>query len=268
MELSLKGLIIFSCCLIVCTACSDSSRSLPGYIEGEYTYIASSESGTLFELYVRRGQSVTKNQLLYELDPEPETSTVKITKAKIAELEAQVDFAKIQLSRHKTLHLKNVASKEDLDKALTKYQSKLQQLAANQAELIKSEWSLKQKVRHAPIDGRIFDIFYRIGEKVPSHRPVMAILAPENIKVLFYLPEKLLHAVKPKQQVTFTCDHCDKKTDATISYISPEAEFTPPVIYSKDTRHKLVYLIRADMPKEVAQQFHPGQPIEVFLNEK
>lgn len=75
----------------------------------------------------------------------------------------------------------------------------------------------------------------------------------------------MLSTLKLNQKITFGCDSCKHRTEAFISYISPEAEYTPPVIYSKDSREKLVYLIRADMPEEIAKQFHPGQPIDVYL---
>lgn len=48
---------------------------------------------------------------------------------------------------------------------------------------------------------------------------------------------------------------------ARIIYIATDAEFTPPVIYSKDTRGKLVFLIEARLPAGAG--FHPGLPIEV-----
>jgi HlyD family secretion protein len=66
--------------------------------------------------------------------------------------------------------------------------------------------------------------------------------------------------------MSFTCDGCSGSTNAHIEYISPEAEYTPPVIYSRDTRYKLVYLIRASMRENIAKNFHPGQPIDVYLN--
>lgn len=260
--------IITLFCLIIlgCASCSDSSRTISGYIEGEYTYISSGVSGTLNHLWIQRGQTVSKGEWLYELDLQPETARVEEAQANIKNLQAQVNFARTQLDRHKKLYDKNASSKEDLDQAQSDFDSKTQQLASNRAVLIESSWALQQKKIAAPVSGVVFDTFYRIGEKVPSDHPVLAILAPENIKALFYIPEKILSHIKLGQQVTITCDGCEKKTKAMIDYISPEAEYTPPVIYSKDTRDKLVYLIRAAIPKEEAEKFHPGQPIDVHLS--
>ena len=50
---------------------------------------------------------------------------------------------------------------------------------------------------------------------------------------------------------------------ATVSFISPQAEYTPPLIYSESSRAKLVFLIEARPPSEQARLLNPGQPVEV-----
>ena len=53
--------------------------------------------------------------------------------------------------------------------------------------------------------------------------------------------------------------------DATITFIAPQAEFTPPVIYSKESRAKLVFLVEAKPAASDAMRLHPGQPVDVKL---
>jgi HlyD family secretion protein len=248
------------------TGCSNSSDSLPGYIEGEYTYIASGVAGTLFHLYVARGEQVKKGAALYALDLEPESAMVTAAEANISDVQAQVDFAKVHYEREKLLYPHSAASKEDLDQAQQIFTSRSQNLANDKALLAQNQWSLNQKTPIAPADGMIFDTYYRVGEKVEANHPVLAMLTPNNIRVLFYVPQAILSQLKIGQDIAFSCDGCQGKTTVKISYISPEAEYTPPVIYSKDTRDKLVYLIRANIPENIANQFHPGQPIDVYLH--
>ncbi len=257
-------IFLFALCSV---GCFDSSKSLPGYIEGEYTYISSGVAGTLFNIYVQRGETVKKNDLLYALDPQPETANVEMTKANIVYQEAQVAFAKIRLTRESNLLKKNATSQEEYDQAQTDLESKLGLLAANRAQLTQSEWSLSQKTVYAPEAGFIFDTYYYVGEKVEANHPVLSLLVPKDIIVRFYVPEEKLSQIKLGQKISFDCDNCKGRTVATIDYISPEAEYTPPVIYSKDTRYKLVYLVRASMPENIAKNFHPGQPIDVYLHE-
>jgi HlyD family secretion protein len=61
--------------------------------------------------------------------------------------------------------------------------------------------------------------------------------------------------------VAFTCDGCAKDLAAKISYVSPRPEFTPPVIYSRESRDRMVFLVEAQPEK--ADGLAPGLPIDV-----
>ena len=52
---------------------------------------------------------------------------------------------------------------------------------------------------------------------------------------------------------------------ARCSFISPRAEYTPPVIYSRESRGKLVFMIEIVFDPAVAATLHPGQPVDVLL---
>src|SRR3989344_4753142 len=143
-------------CIFLGTACSSDKHS-SGYIEGEYTYIASGVAGTLIKLSVRRGQTVKKGDLLYQLDPEPEKSTVENTKNNIVALEAQVVLAKITLERQHKLFIKKVASNADLDAAQASFDGKTAELSANKALYNQANWALQQKTMYAPVSGKVFD---------------------------------------------------------------------------------------------------------------
>jgi HlyD family secretion protein len=93
--------------------------------------------------------------------------------------------------------------------------------------------------------------------------PVVSILPPENIFVRFFVPESALSGLHRGDPVAFGCDGCPSGLVGTISFISPTAEYTPPVIYSESTRAKLVYLIEARPKPDQAALFNPGQPMEV-----
>jgi len=137
--------------------------------------------------------------------------------------------------------------------------------AAAREALAQAEWRLEQKSLRAPRDGRVTDTLYVQGEWVPAGSPVVALLPPANIKVRFFVPEKILGSVKTGQAVSVRCDGCEKPIWAHISYISSQAEYTPPVIYSRENRAKLVFLVEARPETADATKLHPGQPVEVTL---
>jgi HlyD family secretion protein len=65
------------------------------------------------------------------------------------------------------------------------------------------------------------------------------------------------------QQIRVRCDGCAPNLTARISFVAPQAEYTPPVIYSNESRAKLVFRIEAR--PDGATPLHPGQPVDVVL---
>jgi HlyD family secretion protein len=109
------------------------------------------------------------------------------------------------------------------------------------------------------------DTFYSEGEWVPAGSPVVSLLPPGNIKIRFFVPEPVLGRVTVGQMVSAACDGCGKPIAAKISYISRQAEYTPPLIYSREQNPKLVFLVEAWPDIKDAVRLHPGQPMEIKL---
>jgi len=137
--------------------------------------------------------------------------------------------------------------------------------AAAREALAQAEWRLEQKSVRSPQDAEVADTLYVQGEWLPAGSPVIALLPPTNIKVRFFVPERILGSVKVGQRVSVRCDGCGDPISAPITYIAPQAEYTPPVIYSRDNRAKLVFLAEARPSPAEAVRLHPGQPVEVKL---
>jgi HlyD family secretion protein len=139
------------------------------------------------------------------------------------------------------------------------------QVAAARAASSQSAWRLDQKRVNATQGGLVADTLYREGEWVQPGSPVVRMLPPANVKVRFFVPEAVAGGLKPGRGVTLRCDGCEGEVPAAVSYVSNEAEFTPPVIYSNETRSKLVFLVEARPSVENAPRLRPGQPVSVSL---
>jgi HlyD family secretion protein len=137
--------------------------------------------------------------------------------------------------------------------------------AAARESLAQAEWKLKQKSVASSVAGTVSDTLFVRGEWVPAGAPVVSLLPPANVKVRFFVPETRLGSVKVGQKVSLACDGCAAPIDASVSFIASQAEFTPPVIYSKDNRAKLVFLVEARTTGADAAKLHPGQPVDVTL---
>jgi HlyD family secretion protein len=214
-----------------------------------------------------------------------------VIQAQWAQAKANYHQASLQLKRDEGLLKENAVSKAqweasqalevasrfkmlELEKQLevAKLPARSQQIKAQearvatfQANLEQAQWRLKQKQVFAPEAGLVYDTLYREGEWVSPGSPVVRFLPPQNIKVRVFLPESLLGTVKLNQVFEIRCDGCGRSLSASVSYISNEAEYTPPIIYSNETRSKLVYRVEARVKPEEAVLLHPGQPIEVVL---
>ena len=143
------------------------------------------------------------------------------------------------------------------------------EIAASTAEvkaardaLAQAQWRVEQKTQTSPAEGLVADTLYRPGEWVPAGAPVVSLLPPGNVKIRFYVPETLLATVRIGDAVVVRCDGCGGDIAARIRFIAPQAEYTPPVIYSRENRAKLVYLVEA-RPVAPNAALHPGLPVEV-----
>ena len=129
------------------------------------------------------------------------------------------------------------------------------------ADLALAEWRQSQRQRLAPADAVVYDVVHRSGEWVAAGAPVMALLPPAALKVRFFVPEPELARAVVGTQVAVSCSGCPAGSSARIRWVSPQAEFTPPVIYSAGSRSKLVFMVEAD-PSDPGQ-LKPGQPLDV-----
>ena len=138
-------------------------------------------------------------------------------------------------------------------------------VTAAAAQLTHADWLVTQTTPHSPVTGRVEETLYRVGEWIPAGSPVVTLLAPEAVKIRFYIPEAALATIKPGQNINISCDSCKQPIPARISFIANNAEYTPPVIYSKENRSKLVFMVEAKPLDSKTFLLHPGQPVAVTL---
>jgi HlyD family secretion protein len=138
-----------------------------------------------------------------------------------------------------------------------------QAVEAAQAALAMAQWRLDQRHVAAPVAGRVADVIARAGEMMAAGAPVISLLPPENIRVRFFVPEPALSQIHLGIPVALSCDDCPADMRGTVSFIAPQAEYTPPFIYSESSRAKLVYLVEAKPRPDQATLLNPGQPVDV-----
>lgn len=141
-------------------------------------------------------------------------------------------------------------------------------VSAAEAALAQAQWRFDQRHVAAPVSGRVADTLALPGETMAAGAPVVSLLPPGNIFVRFFVPEPDLASLHRGDRVRIRCDNCAAGLTGTISFVAPQPQYTPPIIYSDTTRAKLVYLIEARPPPDQAALLKPGQPVDVHpLNE-
>lgn len=137
------------------------------------------------------------------------------------------------------------------------------EVEAARAQLAQAQWRLDQKAQVVPAAGMVTEVAFRVGEFVPAGAPVVTVLPPANIKARFFVPEKRLGQLRMGQAATIACDGCPAPIAARVTFISPQAEYTSPLIYSKENRAALVFMVEATPAPGQAAELHPGQPLTV-----
>jgi HlyD family secretion protein len=271
-------LLPLAAALLAQAGCEAPSTALQGYVEGEYVRVAAPVAGYLQQLAVARGTTIDAGAPLFVLEQAREAAGVTEADESIATVRAQAEqaeaafrLAEANLKRLTELRAKGLASQEQVDEARTEHRrtdARRREMAAQRrtadARLEQARWQLTHKSVTAPAAGLVDDTYYRVGEWVPAGAPVVSLLPPQNRVVRFYVPEAQLAALAPGHAVRVLRDGA-APVSALISYIAPRAEFTPPVIYSREARQKLVFLVEARPAVADAPALHPGQPVDVEL---
>jgi len=220
-----------------------------GWIEAELIFVSGEEAGRVETLSVREGDKVAVAAPLFSLDAD-------LQRAAVAENEAAVANARQSFDRAQALLKRAVGSQKAFDDAEAA-------LRSAEARLNSARTRLERRQVASPVEGSVQEVYFRTGEMVQAGRPIVSLLPPNNTKVRFFVPQAILPTLAIDDRVEVYCDGCQAGQTARISFISAQAEFTPPVIYSREERARLVFRIEAR--PEHPENLRVGQPVSVRL---
>jgi HlyD family secretion protein len=135
-------------------------------------------------------------------------------------------------------------------------------VALARAEMRRIQLQLEQRVVMAPASGRVERLYYSVGE-VTGAGPVLSILPDDGRLVRFFVPQDYRSLFASDVAVPVGCDGCPAGLEARMTWMASEPEFTPPIIFSREERARLVWLAEATLPQDVT--LLPGQPVTVGL---
>jgi len=253
-----------------------------------FTLEQGAESSGLREAAGRLRQSQAR---LADIRKGQRPSELAALEARLAQARAAAELSSLELLRATKLHETTVLSDDDFDRfrlnhdASTKLVAEITaqlstaqlggrtdaiaaaeaDVAAAQAALDRANWSVAQKGQSAPCAALVYDTLFREGEFIPAGIPVVSLLPPGNIKVRFFVPEADFAGLKAGAPIQVAITGQAKPLEARISYLSTKPEYTPPVLYNRENRAKLVFMVEATFDPATARDLHPGQPVDVSV---
>ena len=244
-----RSITALALCVVLAACTEQGPAGYQGWVEADLIFVSPDEAGRVTRLSVREGDTVKVGDPLYALDDDLQKADLNQSSASLANAQQTFDRAQA-LSRTGSGTQAN-------------YDAAVSALRIAEARVNTSQTRLARRTANAPVGGTVHQIYFREGEMVGQQRPVLSILPPGNMKVRFFVSETELPKLAIGQDVRVACDGCAADITAKIYYIATTAEYTPPVIYSQDERHKLVYLVQARPNKP--DLLRVGQPISIML---
>jgi HlyD family secretion protein len=218
-------------------------------------------------------------------------SEIENAQANLRAAQSALDLANSRLQREQALAAQNFVSELALEDAKTQQRQAQAQWEAAKAQLKlarepigrnaerlaaesdfkaaqsvteQKQWLLEHSTARADTEADVVDVYFRMGEWVPAGKPVASLLPAQGRLIRFFVPESSLEKLQPGTRVSVQCDGCASPIAADVEAVSTHAEYSPPVIYSKERREKLLFRIDA-RPIAGGTPLLPGLPVTVVL---
>ena len=151
-------------------------------------------SGTIFELCVNEGQTVSKGQPLFIIDQVPYKAALQTAEANVAAAKAGVATAQLTYDSKKELYAKNVVSQYDLLTSENTLLTAKAQLAQAEAQRVNAANNLSYTVVKAPANGVVGTLPYRVGALVSASisKPLTTVSDNSDVYVYFSMTENQL----------------------------------------------------------------------------
>lgn len=216
---------------------------------------------------------------------------IEQAKEVLSQAQANLKLAETDKQRMENLYSGNSVTKKQYDDAVLRYDivksqvngskenltkmenmARPEEIAQAKANLAKSEAGigmLEKNIRDcfiiSPISGVIVKRFIEEGETVSMMSSLLKVADLSKVEVIVYVPEKALPEIKLNQTAEISTDgQPDKIYNGKVIYISPEAEFTPKNIQTKEERTKQVFAVKLEIENKTGE-LKTGLPVDVKI---
>ncbi|HEY3515449.1 MAG TPA: HlyD family efflux transporter periplasmic adaptor subunit [Gammaproteobacteria bacterium] len=255
-----------------------------GRLEAKLADAASKEPLRIKEILVNEGDLVKPGQVLVLLDTvtldaelaEARASVaaaeekIAATEAAITRRNSEIRLAQIEVERARNLVRQRAGSQRELDVRNMQVESTRAALAEEQAKLETAKQDVEvARAKGATIQTRIDDatlystvtgrVLYRLaepGEVLGPGGKALTLVNLEDVYMEIFLPSEQAAAIRMGAEARLTVDAIpNRAAPAFVSFVSPEAQFTPKEVETRSERDKLMFRVKIQVPPELVGQF-------------
>ena len=254
-----------------------------GRIEGKLVDISAREPLRVKEILVDEGALVKPGQVLVKMDTvtldsqlaeanaavQASEEKLAVAKANITKQKSEIDLAGVEADRSKRLVEQGAGSQRELDVRKTKVETSKATLGEADAMLATAKEQVEVARKNAatvqtriddatlrsPVTGRVLYRLAEPGEVLAAGGKALTLVNLDDIYMEIFLPAEQAAAVKVGAEGRVTVDYDPRAIAGQVSFVSPEAQFTPKQVETKSEREKLMFRVKIQLPKELIGQY-------------
>ncbi|WP_437206538.1 HlyD family secretion protein [Planctomicrobium sp. SH664] len=255
-----------------------------GRIEAKLVDIAARESLRVKKILVKEGALVSRDQVLVEMDISTLAAELAEAKASVASAKERVAvntssivrrkselaLAQIEFDRYKKLLDTAAGTQQEFDRRHANLQVQIASLAEDEAKLrtamqevevaeaneAKIQTRIDDATLKSPVRGRVLYRLAEEGEVLSAGGKALTLVNLEDVYMEIFLPAEWASRLKIGAEARVTVDHAPGRAAAgTVSFVSPEAQFTPKQVETKSEREKLMFRVKIQVPEELVSSY-------------
>jgi len=215
--------------------------------------------------------SITLESELAEANAAVQAAEEKLAgaKANIVKQKSEIDLAGVEATRSKRLVEQGAGSQRELDVRETKVETTKAGLSEVEAMLATATQNVEVARQNAatvqtriddatlrsPVTGRVLYRLAEPGEVLAAGGKALTLVNLDDIYMEIFLPSEQAAAVKVGAEGRVTVDYDPRAIAGQVSFVSPEAQFTPKQVETKSEREKLMFRVKIQLPKEIVGQY-------------
>ena len=255
-----------------------------GRIEAIQVDVSAKEPGRIAKILAHEGDLVEPDQVVARMDiatleaklargnANVATSQEKATvvKSSIVRRESELKLAETEFARVKNLFSRKFVSREEydqkeamfktaqalLEEEKAKLNTALQSVEVDKAEVKHTQTRIDDSVLKSPVKGRVLYRLAEEGEVLASGGKVLTLLNLEDVYMDLYLPGQEAARIKYGDEARIVLDAAPGRVaPAKVTFVSPEAQFTPKQVETRSERDKLMFRVKIQVPPELVMPY-------------